>query len=521
MKSRGIVACGHIETAQAAAAVLDAGGNAVDAALAGLCAACVAEPILASLGGGGFLLARGGSGSHSGPPVVFDFFGQTPKSRKSDGEVDFAPVLADFGETQQAFHIGMGSIATPGVVRGLFVAHRALGRMPIREVVEPAVALARRGLETTPMQAQMARIVSAILRRSPDAFALFASRSRPDDLVEAGDMYSFPDFADVLEILAIEGDDLFYRGEIASQIVADCRARGGHLDAADLRDYRVEQRQPIEIDIFKARLYLNPPPSSGGILIALALELLREFPFVGCDRGSVDYAQTLARAMAATNRARLEARLHEAADEDIERIALDPQLLARYRRFVQAASPARSATTHISVSDAAGNAASLSVSNGEGSSYVVPGTGIMLNNMLGEDDINPHGHQRWPLDRRLCSMMTPVIGVDGGGSVTALGSGGSNRIRTAILQVLLDVYALGGDLTTAIAAPRFHVEGEEASVEPGFEEAIVEALSQDFKINRWTEKSMFFGGVHAIRREAGGAVSGAADLRRDGTALPL
>lgn len=520
MRARGIVACGHIETARAAIAVLEAGGNAFDAALAAMCAACVAEPILASLGGGGFLLARAGDGGGARSPRVFDFFGQTPKARSTTGEVDFAPVLADFGATQQVFHIGMGSIATPGVVRGLFSAHRALGHMPMREIVAPAVELARRGVEATAMQAYMAEVVGAILRRSPAAFALLASPTRPDDLIEAGERYRFGDFADVLEILAIEGDDLFYRGEIASRIVADCRG-AGHLGAADLRDYRVEKRRPLEIDSFGSRLFLNPPPSSGGILIAFALALLRDFPVSAERRDSPVYATALALAMAATNRARIEARFHEVEDADLEGVALDPQLLAQYRRFVAGGPAGRSATTHISVADGAGNAASLSISNGEGSGYVVPGTGIMLNNMLGEDDINPHGHGRWPLDRRLCSMMTPVIGIDAAGAVTAMGSGGSNRIRTAILQVLLDVVGKRAPLDAAIAAPRFHVEGDKLSLEPGFSEAAKEALGQIFDIDPWPAKNMFFGGVHAVRRDAGGGFSGAADERRDGTVCSL
>lgn len=421
MTHRGIVACGHVETARAAASVLDAGGNAVDAALAAMCAACVAEPILASFGGGGFLLARPAAGG-SAAPVVFDFFGQTPKTRLPPDEIDFIPVEADFGSTRQAFHIGMGAVATPGVVKGLFAAHRALGRMPMREVVAPAVALARRGVETTPMQAYMARVVGAILKHTPESFALLASRERPGELVQAGETYRLPEVADVLEILAIEGEDLFYRGEIAARIDLGCRRGGGQLTMADLEGYRVEVRRPVEIEVLGARLFLNPPPSWGGILIAFALELLRDGPFARVDRSSPDCAVTLARAMAATNRARVEARLHELDEHEVADAALAPALLARYRREVLHGPSGRGGTTHISVIDRFGNAASLSISNGEGCGHVIPGTGIMLNNMLGEEDINPHGHHNWPTDRRLASMMTPVIGV-GGGGVTALGSG--------------------------------------------------------------------------------------------------
>jgi gamma-glutamyltranspeptidase/glutathione hydrolase len=519
MTRKGIVACGHMETARAAAAVLDAGGNAFDAALAGMCAACVAEPILASLGGGGFLLARPAGSGSAGAPVVFDFFGQTPKARLPEAEIDFVPVEADFGSTRQAFHIGMGSVATPGVVKGLFEAHRALGRMPMREVVAPAVDLARRGVVTTPMQAYMAGVVGAILKHTPESFGLLPSPGRAGELVQAGDVYRFPELADVLEILAIEGADLFYRGEIAGRIAEGCRRGGGQLTMADLQGYRVEVRRPVESDALGARFYLNPPPSSGGILIAFALELLRTFPFGRHSPADPDYVVALAQVMAATNRARIEARLHELDDGEVPRAVLDPALLARYRKELLGAVPGRGATTHISVVDGAGNAASLSISNGEGCGFVIPGTGVMLNNMLGEDDINPHGHHRWPEDRRLASMMTPVLAVERSGAVTALGSGGSNRIRTAILQVLVNAFAFARPLDLAVAAPRLHVEGETLSIEPDFAESVLDALEGCFEIDRWTEASMFFGGVHAARRDGAGTVTGAADERRDGAIL--
>ena len=139
MTSKGAIAAGHPETARAAAAILAEGGNAFDAVLAGLCAACVAEPVLISLGGGGFLLARRAGGE----AVLYDFFAQTPKVRRAEAEVDFFPIVADFGTAQQEFHIGMGSIAVPGTVKGLFRVHRDLGSMPMARIVEPAAALAR------------------------------------------------------------------------------------------------------------------------------------------------------------------------------------------------------------------------------------------------------------------------------------------------------------------------------------------------------------------------------------------
>jgi gamma-glutamyltranspeptidase/glutathione hydrolase len=517
MSIKGAVASGHPETSRAAAAILAEGGNAFDAALAAMCTACVAEPVLASMGGGGFLLARPNQGRHQGRTIVYDFVPQTPRSRACAADVDFYPILADFGPTQQEFHIGMGSIATPGLVKGLFEAHRDLGSMPMPRIVEPAVELARGGVRMNDMQAYMFGVVGAILKSGDASRAIFESRERPGELIGDGEMLVQREMADTLEVLAIEGADLFYRGEIARSIVDDCRARGGYLTLNDMEGYRVERRAPLTLDIFSARLHLNPPPSTGGILIAFALELLRNTDPTESGFGTAAYLSRLARVMQITNRARVENRLHELDVETAAADLLHPALITTYRDEVLGHPPAPRGTTHISVIDAAGNAAALSLSNGEGSGYVVPGTGIMLNNVLGEDDINPHGFHRWPEDSRMSSMMAPTLVIDRDGGLTTLGSGGSNRIRTAILQVLLNrlVFAMAPE--EAVNAPRLHVEDDKLSIEPGYREDAVDALTPAFAaVDRWQQPNMFFGGVHAVHREPGGGFGGAGDPRRGG-----
>jgi gamma-glutamyltranspeptidase/glutathione hydrolase len=522
MANRGAVACGHSETARAAATILAEGGNAFDAALAAMCTACVAEPVLASLGGGGFLAVQPAVGRLAGRQLVYDFFPQTPKRREPESTIDFHPVVCDFGPSQQQFHIGMGSIATPGAVKGLFEAHRDLGCMPMRRIVEPAVALAREGVTVDAMQAYMFGVVGAILTSTDESRALFASNKRPGELLAEGDRFAVPAFADALEILAIEGPDLFYRGEIAQRIARDARALGGYLTLADLEGYRVERRRPLDVDIFDARIALNPPPSTGGILIAFALQLLRGIEREGVRFASPSHLQWLGAAMAATNRARLESGLQDTDGDRASTRLLDPVLVDQYRARVLGRPQASGGTTHISVVDGVGNAASLSLSNGEGSGYVVPETGIMLNNMLGEEDINPQGFHCWPADTRLGSMMAPAVVQHRDGRLMVLGSGGSKRIRTAILQVLVNHLALRLPLANAVAAPRIHVEEDKVSVEPGFEERALAALANTcggVETERWPERNMFFGGVHAVCREPGGGLSGAGDERRDGVFL--
>jgi gamma-glutamyltranspeptidase / glutathione hydrolase len=512
---KGIVAAGHPKTVGAAIAVLREGGNAVDAALAGLCAAVVVEPMLASLGGGGFLTARPASGRLAGDTIVYDFFVQTPRRRRAEDELDFRSVVADFGPAQQEFHIGMGAIATPGTVKGMFEAHRDLGRMPIRSIVEPAIDLARRGVPVTAVQAYILRVVRAIVEAGGATRALFASPDRPGELIGEGELLRLPDLADALEILSIEGDDLFYRGEMGQILVRECESAGGQLSAEDLRNYKVERRRPLEIEMRNARVYLNPPPSMGGILVAFGMALWQALGILSGGFGSAPHLRRLVEVMRATARARIEIGLMP-AEIPLEKL-LNTTLIQRYRDEILNATPFARGTTQISVIDAEGGAASLSLSNGEGSGFVLPGTGIILNNMLGEADLNPEGSQGWPTNARMASMMTPVIVRGARGGVTALGSGGSNRIRTAILQALLNLLTFEMPLEDAIAAPRLHIEGDKLSLEPGFPQNSLECVEVlCAEVERWPDKNMFFGGVHAVRRGGAGALEGAGDERRGG-----
>lgn len=503
---RGVVAAGHAATAEAARQILDAGGNAFDAAVAAVLAACVAEPVLASLGGGGFLLARPAERK----PRLYDFFTQTPKVFRPAEQTDFRPILADFGTATQEFHCGLGAMATPGVVGGLFQAQADLGRMPLREVAAPAVALAKQGLPLNAQQAYISTIVAPILRQTADCRALFC-RSDGQTLLGEGDVFRTPDFAGALDALAYEGADLFYRGEIGQVLAAESAARGGHLTLDDLRGYTVALRVPLERTYRGVRLYTNPPPSTGGVLIALALEMLQSARPGDHAWGGADHLGLLAKVMELTNEARL-----EAGGDGL----LAPDLVALYQAKVAAHPPARRGTTHVSVIDAAGNAASVSVSNGEGCGFVIPGTGIVMNNMLGEEDINPDGWHNWPRDTRMASMMAPSLVLAPDGTEVALGSGGSNRIRGAILQVLVNLLDFGLPLAEAVEHPRLHVEGTGRAARLARELDLPDALRGDWpEAAVWEARNMFFGGVHAVRRTASGGLEGAGDPRRDGVAV--
>lgn len=498
------VAAGHSDTADAAAEVLAAGGTAADAAVAAAFAAMVAEPVLAGMMGGGFAMVR----RPDGRADLLDFFVQTPRQRRAPGGLDLREIHADFGTTRQAFHIGAGTIAAAGVGPGLAELHARLGRMPMTALVEPACRLARDGVTVTRFQATLGQIITPILTATPASRALFCEQDVPRP---AGAVARNPDLAEVLDEFAREGPRFIQVGEVAAAVLA-LTVDGGHLGPEDLAEYRPEWRVPLSVTRAGVRIALNPPPSLGGALIGFALQLLERGP----------RPVEVAAALAATVRARIEADLDRDPAAGLARL-LDPDLLGRYRRDLRGRAAASRGTTQISVMDGSGLGVSLTLSNGEGCGLVAPGTGIMPNNMLGEEDLLPDGLEAWTPDRRLASMMAPLAADWPDGRCLLLGSGGSNRIRSALVQVLLAVIDRGADLADAVTAPRLHAEGV-GEVRLDYEEEGLAAADRAALLADWPEAcgwdrpSMFFGGAHGVMREPGGGLRAAGDPRRDGCA---
>ncbi|MGH7829223.1 MAG: gamma-glutamyltransferase, partial [Candidatus Binatia bacterium] len=391
----------------------------------------------------------------------------------------------------------------PGMVAGLFAVHRDLGRLPIGEVFAPAIRLCREGIVMNAFQEYLFQVVGPIYVATEEARKVYGSPAHPGELVREGDRIRFPEMAAALEALAREGPDLFYRGEMAERLAAQCRS-GGALGLDDLNNYQVERRKPLEFFYRDRRLLGNPPPSCGGILIAFCLQLLERSGIPpAAPQGEGDLIP-LAGAMELTNKARIDAL---AQDEDWEGAAarlLDPEFLERYRAEILGRPSAVRGTTHLNVADAEGNIASMSLSNGEGCGHILRGTGIMLNNMLGEEDLSPRGFHRFALNRRMSSMMAPTLLFERDGTVVALGSGGSNRLRTAIVQVLRHLVDHRLSLRDAVNSPRIHFERGLLSVEAGFSAATVEALRKKFpELHLWENKNLFFGGVHSVAYHPG------------------
>jgi len=499
------IASGHNETTTAAADILGAGGNAVDALIAAGWAACAAEPVLCSPGGGGHAMLR----LRGRAPIVADFFTQTPCARRVDG-VDFYPIQGNFGADVQEFHIGMGSAAVPGMVAGMFALHQRYASMPMTELVQPAIELARDGVELNAVQSEALRILEPIVRSEDRAAAMFGMCTSASPLPEPGRIFCNAPLADFLALVARHGAEYFYRGEIAAQIAAISTRNGGHISSSDLQRYRVRWRRPMHWRLDDGtRFWSNPPPAFGGLMVALMTQALALRLEQGTGFGSAAHLTALLDAMRASQNQRGEL-------ERPDCLKSSRVLMQAFRQLGQEHLMTARGTSHISVRDAAGNMAGMTLSNGEGCGRVVPDCGFMLNNMLGEQDLNRLGFHQWPRNRRLSSMMAPTL-VERAGLRILLGSGGSNRIRTAIAQVLCNVMQFGMDLQAAVEAPRLHLEGNLLSVEFGgcnWPDGVGDWLARHYPdARRWPGRSLYFGGAHAVADDAQ-----AADPRRMGAA---
>ncbi|MGI8624265.1 MAG: gamma-glutamyltransferase, partial [Solirubrobacteraceae bacterium] len=296
-----------------------------------------------------------------------------------------------------------------------------------------------------------------------------------------GDRHSQPELADTLERLAAEGEAAFYTGDVAAAVCRAVARGGGMLTPRDLAAYAVVAREPARVRYRGREIITNPPPSAGGILIAGTLAELDREPG----------PPSPSRLVGALERAQ--------------------------RRRTPAFLEQLGSTTHIAVLDAAGWACSVTSSNGEGSGVVVPGTGLHLNNMMGEQDLSPLGFFTHAPGRRLPSMMSPTVVRSDGAVSVALGSAGSNRIRSAVLQVISRIVDEGLDVHAAVDAPRVHWEDGIVYAEPGVDAEALEAEGRT--VARFRAPNLFFGGAQCVTRARDGTLSGAGDPRRGGVAV--
>jgi gamma-glutamyltranspeptidase / glutathione hydrolase len=468
----GVVAAGHPESAAAGVAALRAGGNAVDAAVGAVLASFAVESPLTGLGAGGYMIVH----DREAQAELLDFFVAAPGLDGTRRTEELAPVSVVFDPTtSQTFYVGPVSCAVPGTPAGLVEALRRFGSMPLAALSAAAIRLARDGAPVNHQQAYILRILEPIHSRLLGTRELYAPAGRT---LREGETFRFEELAVALERFAAEGIAPFYRGEVGAALSDFVIEGGGTLGREDLAAYSATWRRPVRAGFRGTEVLTNPPPSAGGSLIAYSLEVLEGL-------GPVSGPEQLVAALDAAN-------AHRAS-----------QL---------------GSTTHISVIDADGMCAAVTCSNGSGSGVLVPGTGVILNNMLGEEDLNPLGFHRTPPGTRVPSMMAPTVVLRGGEVVLAVGSAGSNRIRSAILQTVVRVVEQGMGPQEAISAPRVHAEAGIVQAEPGIDaEALARLEARGVPIVRRAERNLYFGGVQAVARDpATGALSGGGDPRRGG-----
>jgi gamma-glutamyltranspeptidase / glutathione hydrolase len=516
--SKGVVAAGHPVTAEAGAEILRKGGNAVDAAVCAVLTSFVTESPLTGFGAGGFMLVHRGR-----EDVLVDFFVAAGGSDGAERTAELVPIQVFFDETPQVFNCGAASCGVPGNPAGLERAAKRFGSMPLAELVKPGIRLAREGVEVNAAQAYIFEILNPILTSTPEAAALYAPEGRA--LVE-GDTFWYPEMADALHRFGAEGAEPFYRGEVARQVCDWIRERGGTLGTDDMEAYEAIEREPVRAAFRGSEVLTNPPPSSGGILIAYSLGLLERLG----DRSGVEEIVAVTEAANSHREEDFHEGLH---DPEYLGGFLDPGRLDQVAERILAGEWVGGAggaggpgdrlgsTTHIAALDPNGMCASVTCSNGTSSGMLVPGTGVHVNNMLGEEDLNPHGFHKIPPARRVSSMMSPTVALRDGEIALGLGSAGSNRIRSAILQVVVRALEEGLDADEAVRAGRLHFEAGTVQAEPGVdEEGLARLEERGVPVVRWKRLNLYFGGAQAVVRDpATGELSGGGDPRRGGAVV--
>jgi len=499
-------AAGTPYAAEAAAETHRAGGNAADAAVAAAAAVAVTEPLMSSVGGGGFALVR----DTSGRAELIDYYDVMPGKGlpASAFGAGGAPqtMILKYGAGVRSI-VGGASSAVPGSLRGWEKLLERHGRLGLRETLAPAIRLAREGFDLCGTTGLWLQVAAEVLRLTDETRKHFY---KGDRVYLEGEEVRFPELADTLQAVGEGGARLFYEGELARRISAYMLQMGGIITEEDLADYRAIVREPMSVGYGSGAMYTNGPPSAGGPTLAQMLKVVSAYDLVTMP--DAEYVRLLAGAMKLALSDRDTAYLDGAKNREVAERLTGEEYAAEQRRriFSSFGSPH---TTHLSCVDGDGLAVSITASMGYGSGLVVPGTGIPMNNTLGEPELNPRGFHALTPGERLISNMSPTIVSSEEGGLIALGSPGASRIPTAILQTVMNVVDFGMSLEEAVLAPRFHAENDLFAYEAGARTADLDTYE---RVLSYETPNMFFGGVNAVRRTPGGRFEAAADPRRSG-----
>ena len=508
MPSRRVaVAATGRQSLAAGLGVAEDGGNAVDAALASAFVALATEPGVVSMGGGAYVAVWPAEGD----PVVVDGNVEMPGRAGDPGRLGggIRELVTDYGGGVTML-AGPGSVATPGIVPAFALAATRYAGLPWARLLEPAAEAAR----GYPMGAAAARYLGHV------ADSLFAEDAEARELVtgpggsapQAGQACANDALAETLERLAAEGPGLFADGDVGRSLVAAMDEQGGLVTARDLAAYEPVVRPAHRLALGEWEIATNPPPSVGGPILAVMLgELARRGQWTWDDAIEIQRRVLGYRS-----------EVHDLSP-DLEADGLD--LLGRIGERGLDALHRSSSTAHVSAVDSDGTACAVTMSSGYHAGVCIPGTGVLLNNTLGEIELNRRGLHALPPGTRLASNMAPTTGrvydgASGRPGALAIGSPGADRITTALMLVLGQGCLHGRDLQHAIDAPRLHLRlGREGFVvEHERDDAIAAAVARSgLPGHEYPEPHMYFGGVGAAQATPEGDLVAAGDARREAT----
>jgi len=455
------VAGGHKDTVESASNILKEGGNAFDAAIAGVFASMSCEYLYTGAASGGAMLVKKNGFSAD----IIDFFVETPPINPSKVK-DFKAINADFGDTKQEFNIGAGSVGIPGTLPGLIHIHKEYGSLPFSVLVEQAIDLSKKGCLISKNQEYLSEVLSPIISSSEVLESLFI---KDGSLLKEGDLFINTEFASFLDQFLYEDATTFYRHEVCPLFYNSFK-EGGIIELKNLQEYTPKKRAPLELKYRGHQIFMNPEPSTGGTLINAGLKQLNGLDVV--------------------------------SKQDIE------GALHKIKKFKD--QDMVGSTTHLSVIDKENNVASVTTTNGVGAGFTVPGTGIMPNNMLGEKHLNINGFHNWKSQQRIPSNICPTLIVDKNNNLTTLGSAGSSRIISATMSVISNLLNNEMSLKRSISKSRIHLEGDTLHCEPS--DGHPEYKTENVVI--WEAKNMYFGGVNACS-----SFDSVGDERRSGVSV--
>jgi len=500
--SHGMVVTVHHLASDAGVEILRQGGNAVDAAVATGFALAVVHPIAGNLGGGGFLLLR----THDGHATFIDFREKAPLAATEDMYLD-----AHGNVIPEASEVGYRSITTPGSVAGLVYAERKYGRLGLKRVIAPAIKLASVGFELTAEEAH--ELSDPDLAKFPESKRIF---QRDGELYKEGEVFRQPELARTLERIATDPED-FYHGRMAHELVDELHKGGALLTLDDLAQYKVVERAPIVGSFHNYTILSAPPPSSGGIVLLSALNILENYDLAHLGDRTATSIHLIAEAF---RRAYMD-RAEYLGDPDYNHIPVTELTSKKYSTAWRAGITADAATpsaalvrphgflspapttagrpraesndtTHFSVVDNQGNAVAVTTTLNDsfGSRVTAGSLGFLLNDEMDDFAVkmgvpNMYGLIQGPADaiapgKRPLSAMTPTIVLENGKLRYVLGSPGGARIITTVANIFLSAAEYGLNIQQAVDAPRFHHQylPDKLYLEPGFSQETLDGLRE-------------------------------------------